>query len=177
MQFLELGAHESLPESDGLRFTAASRMHLARDWEPPSLLFCIANNTHVGAFADMAEWYDQVHVQHTFEYFGFTFAQRFTAVSAGRFEHLVIYGVGSTPAEAMARMDWAAADRVIARDEGREPVVPVPEVFRPPRYADFYSPVDWPIHHLDSRHREAELCAKPNEPQVGLTLGDGTTVD
>jgi len=103
--------------------------------------FVIANNVADGRDDEFDRWYDEVHIPHTFEYFGFTAAQRYVAVDpAAPFQRLVAYASPSDVAGVEAAIAWAAEDRRRAAQEGREPALAVTSAVVGPRHAAFYRP-------------------------------------
>lgn len=104
------------------------------------MVFVVANNVLGGRDAEFDRWYDDVHIPHTFDYFGFTAAQRFAAVDGrAAFQRMVAYASPADRGRVEAAMAWAAADRERAARSGREPSVPVSDAVTAPRHAGFYA--------------------------------------
>jgi len=102
-------------------------------------IFVVANNVIPGGEHEFDSWYEDVHIPHTFEHFGFTAARRFAAVdTAAMFQRLIVYASPDDIAEVRAAIQWAANDRAKAEREGRLPALPVSETLVGPRHAGFY---------------------------------------
>jgi len=104
-------------------------------------VFVVANNVSPGEDRAFDRWYDEIHIPHTFEHFGFTAARRYIATDpAAPFQRLIAYASPADVDAVSSAMDWAARDRAEAVQQGREAALPVSESLVGPRHAGFYVP-------------------------------------
>jgi hypothetical protein len=139
--FLVLGAGLRRPRPPHLTYQpAAAPVRLpGRPDVGAGLVFVVANNVLANRDREFDAWYDDVHVPHTFEHFGFTAARRFVATrDTAPYQRLIAYASAWDRADVETAVAWAADDRTRAAAAGREPALPVSETVIAPRHAGFY---------------------------------------